>query len=136
MGSWNTFLSSETAPIVLFPLWKFNHAQGCGKITKFMAYKMFNHLREQNPTDHAHLHLPVRVMACLNGAKGSLRITLGRGLWNPVKPLIDGNSTCSCKEKTFRDYTSKLYKCTRVFLFEDVYKRKSMNDVLDQLAAF
>lgn len=47
---------------LLFPTWRFDHAEGFAASTKHLAYSTFGHTRESNPTELYQLHLPPRII--------------------------------------------------------------------------
>ena len=44
---------------LLFPCYRFDHAEGFARATCFLAYHVRGHIQEVNPTDHDELHLPI-----------------------------------------------------------------------------
>lgn len=47
---------------LLFPTWRFDHAKGFARWTKYMAYNNTRHIMEENPTGLIHYHLPSRLI--------------------------------------------------------------------------
>ena len=45
---------------LLFPCWRFNHATGFLRATRFLVYNCMGHITEQNPTKHYEFHLESR----------------------------------------------------------------------------
>ena len=50
---------------LLFPCWRFNHAQGFATATQFLTYCSFGHITEDNPSEFDDLHLPHRIICKL-----------------------------------------------------------------------
>lgn len=47
---------------LLYPTWRFDHAKGFARWTRFMAYNHTGHITEKNPTKLIHYHLPSRLI--------------------------------------------------------------------------
>lgn len=47
---------------LLYPCYRFDHAVGFARETKFLAYNSTGHIMESNPTKHYELHLPSRII--------------------------------------------------------------------------
>ena len=47
---------------LLYPCYRFDHADGFAQATKILAYNSFGHIVEFNPTEHYELHLPSRII--------------------------------------------------------------------------
>lgn len=96
---------------LLFPCHEFDHAQGFQFLTRKLAYEMSVHITEHNLTrHHHHLHLegnvlgkfssrtfqPIKLtmhIGSINGARGSLRSKLIRGLFDPVSRNVQSSSS-------------------------------------------
>ncbi|KAL8723802.1 MAG: hypothetical protein Q9181_007186, partial [Wetmoreana brouardii] len=118
---------------LLFPTWRFDHAEGFAKWTCDLAYGHTGHITEKNPTELYQYHLPARLIQQLNAAKGRLRTVLFRGLWDPCHHLLAAN--CDCKEKTLFDYQKHLYKID-VWPLETIFLKYSIHEILGNLAQF
>ena len=44
---------------LLFPCYRFDHAEGFTRATRFLAYNVRGNIHEANPIEHDELHLPV-----------------------------------------------------------------------------
>ncbi|KAI4180475.1 MAG: hypothetical protein LQ346_006986 [Caloplaca aetnensis] len=118
---------------LLYPTWRFDHAKGFARWTRFMAYNHTGHITEKNPTKLIHYHLPSRLIQQLNAAKGRLRTVLFRGLWAPCHRLL--HSGCACRKETLYDYQEHLYTID-VWPLETVFLHKSINEILENLTRF
>lgn len=47
---------------LLFPTWRFDHAKGFARWTRYVAYEMKGHIAEANPTKLYRYHLPMRII--------------------------------------------------------------------------
>lgn len=47
---------------LLYPCYRFDHANGFAQATKSLAYNSLGHIVEFNPTEHYELHLPSRII--------------------------------------------------------------------------
>ena len=47
---------------LLFPTWRFDHAKGFARWTRYLAYAVNGHITEENPTKLHNYHLPPRIM--------------------------------------------------------------------------
>ena len=47
---------------LLFPTWRFNHAKGFARWTRYLAYEVKGHITEENPAKLYKYHLPQRIM--------------------------------------------------------------------------
>jgi hypothetical protein len=102
---------------LLFPCHEFDHAQGWKFVTRKLVYESSEHITEDNPTAHRHLQLEGNVIGrlcsppivvasnvltintgSLNGARGSFRSKLIRGLFDPVDKFL--HQDCDCKEES------------------------------------
>ncbi|KAF7941278.1 hypothetical protein BELL_0001g00280 [Botrytis elliptica] len=101
-------------------------------ITRKLAYGMADHIQEANPSRHRHLHLPSRVMGSLNGARGSLRVKLLKGVFGPLDWFI--HQRCSCKEFSSFAYTTGLSKM-EIWPIESAGK-KSIQEILNSFDKF
>ncbi|TGO42215.1 hypothetical protein BHYA_0011g00490 [Botrytis hyacinthi] len=101
-------------------------------ITRKLAYGMADHIPEANPSRHRHLHLPSRVMGSLNSARGSLRVKLLKGVFDPIDWFI--HQRCSCKELSSFTYITGLSKM-KVWPIESASK-KSIQEILDSFDKF
>lgn len=56
--------NDEDEAKLLYPTWRFNHAEGFAHITESLTYGEFGHIMEVNPVRHElpHLHLPPRII--------------------------------------------------------------------------
>ncbi|TGO61733.1 hypothetical protein BCON_0025g00610 [Botryotinia convoluta] len=93
---------------------------------------MADHVQEANPSRHRHLHLPSRVMSSLNGARGSLRVKLLKGVFDPIDWFI--HQLCSCKEVSSFAYLTGLSKM-EIWPIESAGK-KSIQDILNSFDKF
>ncbi|KAF7955219.1 uncharacterized protein EAE97_000478 [Botrytis byssoidea] len=101
-------------------------------ITRKLAYGMADHIQEANPSRHRHLHLPSRVMGSLNSARGSLRVKLLKGVFDPLDWFI--HQRCSCKELSSFAYITGLSKM-KIWPIESANK-KSIQEILDSFDKF
>ncbi|KAF8866840.1 hypothetical protein BDZ45DRAFT_768617 [Acephala macrosclerotiorum] len=112
---------------LLFPCYTFDHAYGFAFMTRSLAYQCAEHTTEWNPTEYRHLHLDGNAVGAINGARGSMRGKLLRGLFNPVGEFL--RFSCDCKEKSLFAYNLALSK-TGIWPLHDHHK-KSVQQVLD-----
>ena len=47
---------------LLFPTWRFDHAEGFARWTSYLAYARSGHITEANPTNLVNYHLPSRLI--------------------------------------------------------------------------
>lgn len=112
-----------------YPCREFDHAKGFAFITKSLAYRMASHITEKNPTKHHHHHLESNEIGSVNGAKGSLRSKMLRGLFDPVGDFLNQPFPCSCKEKSLFAYCKALSK-TGIWPLQD-HTKKAVKDILN-----
>ncbi|KAK0513132.1 hypothetical protein JMJ35_004118 [Cladonia borealis] len=118
---------------LLFPTWRFDHAKGFARWTRYLAYEEKGHITEANPAKLWSYHLPGRIIQQLNAAKGRLRTVLHRGLFRPCEHLFSAN--CKCRKETLYDYQKHLVDID-VWPLETVFQRTPMNEILDRLEKF
>jgi hypothetical protein len=106
-----------------------DHANGFAIMTRRLAYRMADHITEKNPTNNRKLHLDGNVVGksgpqgppfkcpntdkaikigSVNGARGSLRSKLLRGLFEPVSGFL--GQIRDCKEESLFAYNMGLSK--------------------------
>ena len=133
---------------LLYPCYRFDHASGFARATKYLAYNSTGHITENNPTDHKELHLPHRMIReslnllffslhltfnleeQINAAKGRLRTVIHSRLFEINEELL--NADCACKAETLFGYEEALYVIC-VWPLERVAQRSKMTDILDRL---
>ncbi|KUJ21786.1 uncharacterized protein LY89DRAFT_637739 [Mollisia scopiformis] len=120
-------LDHDDLKMLLFPCYTFDHAKGFASMTKTLAYNSAEHTTEYNPTDYRHLHLDGNAIGGLNGARGSMRGKLLRGLFDPVAAFLEAK--CDCKANALFAYHIGLSK-TGIWPIHDHHK-KSVQDILD-----
>ncbi|TEY24523.1 hypothetical protein BOTCAL_1382g00010 [Botryotinia calthae] len=116
----------------LYVIYELDHIKKFQFITRKLAYGMADHIQEANPSQHEHLHLPSRVLGSLNGARGSLRVKLLKGLFDPINWFIHRH--CSCKEVSSYAYITGLSKMG-IWPIESSNK-KSIQDILNSFDKF
>ncbi len=47
---------------LIFPTWRFDHAKGFARWTRYLAYETKGHITEKNPTKLYNYHLPPRII--------------------------------------------------------------------------
>ena len=57
----NSHMGWDTCQL-LYPCYRFDHADGFAQATKSLVYKSFGQIVECNPTQHYELHLPSRII--------------------------------------------------------------------------
>ncbi|TVY13000.1 hypothetical protein LARI1_G008885 [Lachnellula arida] len=120
-------ITTDELEMLLYPCYAFNHAQGFATVTKRLAYEISGHITEINTTEDRSIHLDGNVIGSVNGAKGSLRSQLIRGLFGPMDRFMD--ATCACKEKSLFAYCQGIRK-TGIWPLQDQHK-KSVQQILD-----
>ncbi|TVY32541.1 hypothetical protein LOCC1_G008768 [Lachnellula occidentalis] len=120
-------ITTDELKMLLYPCYAFNHAQGFATVTKRLAYEMSGHVTEISTTEDRSIHLDGNVIGSVNGAKGSLRSRLIRGLFEPMDRFLDAR--CACKEKSLFAYCQGIRK-TGIWPLQDLHK-KSVQDILD-----
>ncbi|KAK0124265.1 hypothetical protein ONS95_009238 [Cadophora gregata] len=111
----------------LYPAYMFDSPIAFAWLTKNLAYKSADHVTEINPTEHRYLHLDGNVVGSINGARGTLRGKLIRGLFDPVSSFL--NAKCDCKEKALFAYNMGIGK-TGIWPLHEHHK-KSIQEILD-----
>ncbi|KAI9651745.1 MAG: hypothetical protein M1831_000495 [Alyxoria varia] len=145
LGSWfgKWFASMKNGPLMndssfharlLYPAFRFDHAQAFQCATRYLTYNEVHAIEEQNPTDNETLHLPRRVTHSMRSGKGRIRNVCHRGLSSPVKPFLSGMS-CDCHTRTFFGYFQELYQ-RGIFPFEEEVIRNTMNELLQRMRNF
>jgi hypothetical protein len=120
---------------MLFPCWKFDHAEGFKSATHDTVYNLERRVFDKNPTNYFHIHLPARIVQQLNAARGRLRTILHRQLFRTaVRDTYEG-FTNKCKKNCEFSFNRALYK-TGAWPLEDTWLRESPVVVLRELDRF
>ncbi|KAL8687826.1 MAG: hypothetical protein Q9218_006106 [Villophora microphyllina] len=118
---------------LLFPCWRFNHAEGFQEASHTVIYGSQGPVMERNPTKQYEQRLPQRVIQQLNAAKGRLRTILHAKIWELIDEIL--NSSCSLKEKTMFGYIKAL-TATRAFPLDPIWPKWEVTRVLAHLRSF
>ncbi|KAF2280106.1 uncharacterized protein EI97DRAFT_368680 [Westerdykella ornata] len=119
----------------------FDHPEAFAAITKWLAYNCVGHIQESVPVKFkfVHLHLcPPDFVGPVNHARGSLKTTLHRGLWNRVGDLLKKGSNgiaCAHWAETAGRYFGALTKL-EVYPLELSFSKNSINTLLGWLGDF
>ncbi|KAI9649048.1 hypothetical protein NHQ30_001615 [Ciborinia camelliae] len=117
---------------LLYVAKELDHIKEFKFMTRKLVYGKSDHIQEDNPTQHRHLHLDHNVMGAVNGAKGNLHSKLIKGLFDPMSWFL--KQRCKCKEASLFSYCDGLSK-TGIWPLES-HQKKSVQEVLDSFDKF
>ncbi|KAF1951587.1 hypothetical protein CC80DRAFT_204343 [Byssothecium circinans] len=134
-------MNEDFARQLALPCYMFNHAHAFSQVTKWLAYNFAGHITEKRPQGFkwTHMHLsPPDFVGPMNHARGGLKTTLHRGLWDKVGDLLENGPDCDdCDDwdSVAGRYFAELVRIA-AYPLEKVFPKNSITAILQRLDDF